>query len=126
MSKTIIPKMTRTHRRLILDNEKLLRANAKVNANTAYHQGDLLILTAGNTAIPAELTEAFIAICGQDVTAEEATIKANNGIEIPIYFGGVFNIEAIKLQGEYLKPEKYDEARMTATFNKIEFSKMEV
>ena len=45
-------------------------------------------------------------------------------VEIPIYFGGVFSIEAVRLSGVYLASAKYDAARAKATLNQIEFSKV--
>ena len=47
-----------------------------------------------------------------------------NGIEIPMYFGGVFSIEAVSLNGTLLTAAKYDAARAKATKNKIELSKV--
>ena len=61
---------------------------------------------------------------GQDVTAAEATIKAADGIEIPVYYGGVFNVEAVSLDGTLLTTVQYDAARAKATKNKIELSKV--
>lgn len=63
-------------------------------------------------------------ICGADVSAAEATVKAADGIEIPIFYGGVFSIEAVKLNGVLLATTTYDAARAKATKNKIELSKV--
>ena len=115
---------TTTRRLLILDNDKLRRANAKVTTATAYKKGDLLTLSAANVLTHATDESTWDVICGQDVTAAEATIKAANGIEIPMYFGGVFNIEAVSLNGTLLTTAKYDAARAKATKNKIELSKV--
>lgn len=119
-----VPPVSFTSRRLILDNEKLRRANAKVTTGTAYKYGDLLTLSAANVLTHATDESTWDVICGQDVTVAEATIKATDGIEIPVYYGGVFNIEAVSLNGAVLDAAKYDAARAKATKNKIELSKV--
>lgn len=119
-----VPPITVTSVRLILDNEKLRRANAKVTTATAYKYGDLLVVSEANVLTHATDEKTWDVICGQNVTAAEATIKAANGIEIPMYFGGVFNIEAVSLNGTLLTTAKYDAARAKATKNKIELSKV--
>ncbi|WP_395000270.1 hypothetical protein [Acinetobacter sp.] len=119
-----VPPIAVTSVRLILDNEKLRRGNAKVTTATAYKYGDLLALSDANVLTHATDESTWDVICGQDVTAAEATIKATNGIEIPMYFGGVFNIEAVALNGTLLSTAKYDAARAKATKNKIELSKV--
>ena len=119
-----VPPITVTSVRLILDNEKLRRANAKVTTATAYKYGDLLVVSEANVLTHATDEKTWDVICGQNVTAAEATIKAANGIEIPMYFGGVFNIEAVSLNGTLLTTAKYDAARAKATKNKIELSKL--
>ena len=119
-----VPPISVTSQRLILDNEKLRRANAKVTTATAYKCGDLLVLSEDNVLTHATDEKTWDVICGQNVTAAEATIKVANGIEIPMYFGGVFNIEAVSLNGTLLATAKYDAARAKATKNKIELSKV--
>ncbi|MCK4088310.1 hypothetical protein HCY58_14815 [Acinetobacter radioresistens] len=111
-------------RKLVLDNEKLRRANGKVTAGTAYNYGDLLVLSDDNVLTHAADESSWDVICGQNVTAAEATIKAAEGIEIPMYYGGVFNVEAVSLNGALLDKMKYDAARAKATKNKIELSKV--
>ena len=124
MSVHYIPAITVTSKRLILDNEKLRRANAKVTTATAYKCGDLLTLSDANVLTHAVDESTWDVICGQDVAVAEATIKAAAGIEIPMYYGGVFNIEAVSLNGTLLTTAKYDAARAKATKNKIELSKV--
>lgn len=124
MGKTIIPAIQRTHRVFILDNEKLRRANAKVTTATAYQEGDLLVLSAENVLTHTADASTWDVICGADVSAAEATVKAADGIEIPIFYGGVFSIEAVKLNGVLLATTTYDAARAKATKNKIELSKV--
>lgn len=120
----VIPKITVQSKKLVLDNEKLRRANAKVTTATAYKKGDLLTLSDVNVLTHATDEKTWDVICGQDVTAAEATIKAADGIEIPVYYGGVFSIEAVSLNGTLLAAEEYDAARAQATKNKIELSKV--
>ena len=119
-----VPPITVTSQRLILDNEKLRRANAKVTTATAYKYGDLLTLSDTNVLAHATDEKTWDVICGQDVSAAEATIKAADGIEIPVYYGGVFNVEAVSLDGALLTTDQYDAARAKATKNKIELSKV--
>ena len=119
-----VPPISVTSKRLILDNEKLRRANAKVTTATAYKYGDLLTLSDANVLTHARDESTWDVICGQDVTAAEATIKAADGIEIPMYYGGVFNVEAVSLDGTLLTTAQYDAARAKATKNKIELSKV--
>lgn len=120
----VIPKITVQSKKLVLDNEKLRRANAKVTTATAYKKGDLLTLSDANVLTHATDEKTWDVICGQNVTAAEATIKAADGIEIPVYYGGVFSIEAVSLNGTLLAAEEYDAARAQATKNKIELSKV--
>ncbi|OUY10562.1 hypothetical protein CAP42_06060 [Acinetobacter indicus] len=120
----VIPKITVQSKKLVLDNEKLRRANAKVTTATAYKKGDLLTLLDANVLTHAVDEKTWDVICGQDVTAAEATIKAADGIEIPVYYGGVFNVEAVSLDGTLLTTAQYDAARAKATKNKIELSKV--
>ena len=120
----VIPKITVQSKKLVLDNEKLRRANAKVTTATAYKKGDLLTLSDTNVLAHATDEKAWDVICGQDVSAAEATIKAADGIEIPVYYGGVFNVEAVSLNGTLLTTAQYDAARAQATKNKIELSKV--
>lgn len=123
-NKTYLANVSRESRPFNLDVEKLRRANAKVTTATAYKAGDLLILSDSNVVTHATDEKTWNVVCGQDVTTQQATQMAADGIEIPIYFGGVFSIEAVRIAGEYLETSKYDAARAKATLNKIEFSKV--
>ena len=120
----VIPTITIQSQKLVLDNEKLRRANAKVTTAVAYKKGDLLTLSDANVLTHAADEKTWDVICGQDVTAAEATIKAASGIEIPVYYGGVFNVKAVSLNGTVLATAKYDAARAKATKDKIELSKV--
>lgn len=123
-NKTYLGSVTRETRPFNLDVTKLRRANAKVTAAKAYKAGDLLTLSDANVVDHAVDEKTWNVVCGQDVTAVQATQMASDGVEIPVYFGGVFSIEAVCLAGVYLDPLKYDTARAKATLNNIEFSKV--
>jgi hypothetical protein len=49
---------------------------------------------------------------------------AANGIELPIYYGGVFSVEGVTINGTLLNTNQYLAARAKATKNKIELSKV--
>lgn len=123
-NKTYLGSVTSETRPFILDVTKLRRANAKVTTATAYKAGDLLVLSDTNVLTHATDEKTWNVVCGQDVTTVQATQMALDGVEIPIYFGGVFSIEAVRLSGVYLASAKYDAARAKATLNQIEFSKV--
>lgn len=123
-NKTYLGNVTRETRPLILDVEKLRRANALPTTATAYKQGDLLSLSDTNVLTHAADAGTWDVICGQDVTATEATQMAANGVELPIYFGGVFSVEGVSIEGTYLLANQFTAARAKATKNKIELSKV--
>lgn len=124
MGSTIIPTITRSTRPLILDVEKLRRANALPTTATAYKTGDLLTLSNGNVLTHAADASTWDVICGQDITATQATQMAADGVELPIYYGGVFSVEAVSISGTLLLENQYSAARAKATKNKIELSKV--
>ncbi|ENV64251.1 hypothetical protein F949_01640 [Acinetobacter junii NIPH 182] len=124
MGSTIIPTITRSTRPLILDVEKLRRANALPTTATTYKTGDLLTLSNGNVLTHAADASTWDVICGQDITAAQATQMAADGVELPIYYGGVFSVEAVSISGTLLLENQYSAARAKATKNKIELSKV--
>lgn len=124
MGSTIIPTITRSTRPLVLDVEKLRRANALPTTATAYKTGDLLTLSNGNVLTHAADASTWDVICGQDITAAQATQMAADGVELPIYYGGVFSVEAVSISGTLLLENQYSAARAKATKNKIELSKV--
>ncbi|MCH7331436.1 hypothetical protein [Acinetobacter modestus] len=123
-STTYLADVTRSTRPLILDVEKLRRANALPTTATAYKKGDLLTLSNANVLTHAADASTWDVICGQDVTATQATQMAANGIELPIYYGGVFSVEGVTINGTLLNTNQYLAARAKATKNKIELSKV--
>lgn len=123
-STTYLADVTRSTRPLILDVEKLRRANSLPTTATAYKKGDLLTLSNANVLTHAADASTWDVICGQDVTATQATQMAANGIELPIYYGGVFSVEGVTINGTLLNTNQYLAARAKATKNKIELSKV--
>jgi hypothetical protein len=123
-STTYLADVTRSTRPLILDVEKLRRANALPTTATAYKKGDLLTLSNANVLTHAADASTWDVICGQDVTAAQATQMAANGIELPIYYGGVFSVEGVTINGTLLNTNQYLAARAQATKNKIELAKV--
>ncbi|WP_417212425.1 hypothetical protein [Acinetobacter venetianus] len=123
-NKTYLADVTRSSRPLILDVEKLRRANALPTTATAYKTGDLLTLSDDNVLTHAVDAITWDVICGQDVTAAQATQMAADGVELPIYYGGVFSVEGVSISGTLLLANQYTAARAKATKNKIELSKV--
>ena len=115
---------TTTRRLLILDNDKLRRANAKVTTATAYKKGDLLALSEANVASHATDEKTWDVICGCDVTAAEATAMVTNGVEFDIFYAGKFNAAAVSLNGTKLAANKIAAARAKAIKNRIELAKV--
>lgn len=121
---TYLADVTRSTRPLILDVEKLRRANALPTTATAYKKGDLLTLSNTNVLTHAADASTWDVICGQDVTAAQATQMAANGIELPIYYGGVFSVEGVTINGTLLNTNQYLAARAKATKNNIQLAKV--
>ena len=107
-----------------LDVGKTRRVNAMVTTATAYKDGDLLALSEENVLTQAADESSWDVICGATLTAAQATAAAANGTEIPVYNGGVFNIEAVSIAGTALESSKYAAARAKASKNNIELSKV--
>ena len=102
--------------------------NAKVTTNTAYKRGDLLNIDASNVAGHPVVTDGVIgdwnAIAVADFTAEQATYHAANGLEMPIYVQGAFDIAVVTVSGTPLTVGQYDAVRAQALVNKIELRKV--
>ena len=121
---TDFPNTTRTTELLSLNMEKERIGYGLVTTATVYKKGDLLALSEANVLTHATDEKTWDVICGQDITATEATAMAAAGIEMTIHFGGVFSVEGVSLAGVLLEPAKYDAARAQATKNKIELAKV--
>jgi len=102
--------------------------NAKVTTNTTYKRGDLLNIDAANVAGHPVVTGGVIgdwnAIAVADFTAEQATYHAANGLEMPIYVQGAFDIAVVTVNGTPLTVGQYDAVRAQALVNKIELRKV--
>ncbi len=102
--------------------------NAKVKTATAYMRGDLLNVGANNVAdhptITTDVVGDWNAIAVSDFTAEQATYHAANGLEMPIYVQGAFDIALVTVNGVALTTAQYDAVRAQALENKIELRKV--
>ncbi|ALD03203.1 hypothetical protein AMQ28_13165 [Acinetobacter sp. TTH0-4] len=102
--------------------------NAKVKTATAYKRGDLLNVGANNVAdhptITTDVVGDWNAIAVSDFTAEQATYHAANGLEMPIYVQGAFDIALVTVNGVALTTAQYDAVRAQALENKIELRKV--
>lgn len=102
--------------------------NAKVKTATAYKRGDLLNVGANNVAdhptITTDVVGDWNAIAVSDFTAEQATYHASNGLEMPIYAQGAFDIALVTVNGIALTTAQYDAVRAQALENKIELRKV--
>ncbi|WP_180115698.1 hypothetical protein [Acinetobacter sp. YH12140] len=102
--------------------------NAKVKTATAYKRGDLLKVDANNLADHPAVTEGVVgdwnAIANTDMTVEQATYHAANGLEMPIYVQGAFDIAVVTVNGTPLTEAQYDAVRAQALINKIELRKV--
>ncbi len=102
--------------------------NAKVKTATAYKRGDLLKVATNNLADHPVVTEGVVgdwnAIANTDMTVEQATYHAANGLEMPIYVQGPFDIAVVTVNGTPLTEAQYDAVRAQALINKIELRKV--
>ena len=102
--------------------------NAKVKTATAYKRGDLLNVGANNVAdhptITTDVVGDWNAIAVSDFTAEQATYHAANGLEMPIYVQGAFDIALVTVNAVALTTAQYDAVRAQALINKIELRKV--
>ncbi|MEQ1149095.1 hypothetical protein [Acinetobacter johnsonii] len=102
--------------------------NAKVKTATAYKRGDLLKIGTNNLADHPTVTEGTVgdwnAIANTDMTVEQATYHAANGLEMPIYVQGAFDIAVVTVNGTPLTVGQYDAVRAQALVNKIELRKV--
>ena len=102
--------------------------NAKVKTGTAYKRGDLLKVATNNLADHPMVTEGVVgdwnAIANTDMTVEQATYHAANGLEMPIYVQGAFDIAVVTVNGTPLTEAQYDAVRAQALINKIELRKV--
>lgn len=102
--------------------------NAKVKTATEYKRGDLLKIGTNNLADHPTVTEGSVgdwnAIANTDMTVEQASYHAANGLEMPIYVQGAFDIAVVTVNGTPLTVGQYDAVRAQALVNKIELRKV--
>ncbi|MEG0132185.1 MAG: hypothetical protein RR677_12020 [Acinetobacter sp.] len=102
--------------------------NAKPKTATAFKSGDLLNVNAANVAdhpvVTADVVGDWNAIAVTDFTAEQSTYHAANGLEMPIYVQGPFDIAVVTVKGVALTTAQYDAVRAQALINKIELRKV--
>lgn len=102
--------------------------NAKPTTGTAYKRGDLVHVDANNVVIHPTFTgnalSAWEAIVVTDFTAEQSTYHVNNGLEMPIYVQGAFDVEVITVNGTELTTAQVDGVRAQALKNKLELRKV--
>ena len=102
--------------------------NAKPKTATAFKSGDLLNVNAANVAdhpvVTADVVGDWNAIAVADFTAEQSTYHAANGLEMPIYVQGPFDIAVVTVKGVALTTAQYDAVRAQALINKIELRKV--
>ena len=125
MSQTITE--TIASKQLIVGNG-VRTENAKPTAGIAYKRGDLIHIDADNLATHPTFTgnvlSAWEAIVITDFTAEQSTYHANNGLEMPIYVQGPFDVEVVTVNGVVLTTAQIDAVRAQALKNKIELRKV--
>lgn len=125
MSKTITE--TIVSKQLIV-GDGVRTENAKPTTGTAYKRGDLVHVDANNVVIHPTFTgnalSAWEAIVVTDFTAEQSTYHVNNGLEMPIYVQGAFDVEVITVNGTELTTAQVDGVRAQALKNKLELRKV--
>lgn len=102
--------------------------NAKPTAGVAYKRGDLVAVSAANVATHPAITSGVVgdwqAIVVGDMTAEQSTYHANNGLEMPIYVQGAYDLAVVTVNGVKLTAGQYDAVRAQGLNNKIELRKV--
>lgn len=125
MSQTITE--TIASKQLIVGNG-VRTENAKPTAGIAYKRGDLIHIDADNLATHPTFTgnvlSAWEAIVAVDLSADQSTYHANNGLEMPIYVQGPFDVEVVTVNGIELTTVQIDAVRAQALKNKIELRKV--
>lgn len=102
--------------------------NAKPTAGVIYKRGDLIAVSAANVASHPAVTNGVVgdwyAIVVEDMTAEQSTYHANNGLEMPIYVQGAYDLAVVTVNGTKLTEAQYDAVRAQGLNNKIELRKV--
>lgn len=102
--------------------------NTKPTTGVAYKRGDLIAVSAANVASHPTVTSGVVgdwqAIVVEDMTAEQSTYHANNGLEMPIYVQGAYDLSVVTVNGTKLTAGQYDAVRAQGLNNKIELRKV--
>lgn len=118
---------TITNEQLVVGNG-VRTENAKVTAAVAYMRGDLLNVSAANVVSHPVITDGVVgswnAIAVENFTAEQATYHAANGLEMPIYVQGPFDVSVVTVKGIKLTADQIDAVRAQGLNNKIELRKV--
>lgn len=126
MGKTITE--TIESRQLVVGNG-IRTENAKPSSGVAYKRGDLVEISAENVVSHPTVTTGVVgdwqAIVVEDMTAEQSTYHANNGLEMPIYVQGAYDLAVVTVNGNKLTTDQYDAVRAQGFKNKIELRKVE-
>ncbi|WP_287906523.1 hypothetical protein [Acinetobacter sp.] len=126
MGKTITE--TIESRQLVVGNG-IRTENAKPSSGVAYKRGDLVEISAENVVSHPTVTTGVVgdwqAIVVEDMTAEQSTYHANNGLEMPIYVQGAYDLAVVTVNGNKLTTDQYDAVRAQGLKNKIELRKVE-
>lgn len=118
---------TITTKQLVIGNG-VRTENAKPKTGTVFKRGDLLSVDAANVADHPAAASGVVgdwnAIALEDFTAEQSTYHSANGLEMPIYVQGSFDISVVTVNGVALTTAQYDAVRAQALTNKIELRKV--
>ena len=98
--------------------------NTLVTTAVARARGDLLIISAANVATLATDPAVWDAIAVEDMTADQATYHAANGIEAAVYTQGEFDVALCKISGVVLTGGQYAAARARGAKLNIELRKV--
>ncbi|NNP71260.1 hypothetical protein [Acinetobacter sp. Ac_5812] len=102
--------------------------NVKPTTATAYKRGDLIAVSDANVASHPTVTSGVVgdwhAIVIEEMTAEQSSYHAANGLEMPIYVQGAFDIAVVTVNGNKLTTNQLDAVRAQGLKNKIELRKV--
>lgn len=116
--------------RQLVVGDNVRTENAKPTTGVAYKRGDLIAVSAANVAThPAVDSESgavgdWHAIVVEDMTAAQSTYHAANGLEMPIYVQGAYDVAVVTVNGTKLTSGQVDAVRAQGLKNKIELRKV--
>jgi hypothetical protein len=104
----------------LIAGDHIQTSHALVTTGTVYSRGDLLVISATNVTTKATTPDTWDAICVNDMTAAQSTKHATDGVGMPVYNQGEYNILAVKINGVALTPAQHQAAIARGTKNKME------